>query len=119
MTSTVCPRLHHAIEVIGARWNGAIVLALYGGARRFGEIRRSVPGVSDTMLAERLKALCHEQIVTRAERGGPVYELTSKGLELGPVVDALTAWSHRWYAVPGTCAEPTADDVVGIPLPTR
>ena len=49
--TAVCPRYHHAVELIGKRWNGAIVLILLSGSARFAGIAGSIPDISDRMLA--------------------------------------------------------------------
>ena len=60
-----CPRYHHAVELIGRRWSGAIIRAMLGGVTRFSELAQIVPGLSDRMLSERLKELDGEGIVER------------------------------------------------------
>jgi DNA-binding HxlR family transcriptional regulator len=69
---------------------------------RFGEIKAAVPGLSDRLLARRLKELETEGILTRTVvPDTPVrieYHLTAKGQALGAVVDALGEWADRWLA---------------------
>ena len=60
-----CPYFHHAVELIGRRWTGAIVRALQSGLSRFTEMTEVIPGLSDRMLSERLKELEAEGIVER------------------------------------------------------
>jgi DNA-binding HxlR family transcriptional regulator len=97
-----CPRYHHAIELLGRRWTGAIVRALLHGATRFAEVAEVVPGLSDRMLSERLKELELEGIVARTVRPTtPVriaYHLTAKGQALGTVVEAVSTWAETWDA---------------------
>ena len=50
-----CRLFHASVELIGRRWSSAILLALSRGAYRFSEIHASVPGLSDRMLAQRLR----------------------------------------------------------------
>ncbi|ONK11656.1 helix-turn-helix domain-containing protein [Streptomyces sp. MP131-18] len=91
---------HYAVELIGRRWNGAILWVLLGGPRRFGEIAAAVPGVSDRMLANRLRELASERLVARVVTARmPVlvtYELTPMGRDLEPVVEAIGRWAERW-----------------------
>jgi DNA-binding HxlR family transcriptional regulator len=105
-----CPKYHHAVEVIGRRWTGAIIRAMLAGATRFTEIAAAVPGLSDRLLSERLRELEAEGIVERRVYPQiPVrieYSLTEKGRELAPVVDALSEWADRWAEQPS--AEPAA-----------
>ena len=61
-----CPNFHHAVEVIGRRWTGAILRAMLAGTERFSDLAATVPGLSDRLLSERLKELEAEGIVTRA-----------------------------------------------------
>ncbi|MBT5774707.1 MAG: helix-turn-helix transcriptional regulator [Dehalococcoidia bacterium] len=97
---TFCPRFHHAVELIGRRWSGAIVRAMLGGATRFSEICATVPGLSDRLLSERLKELETEGIVTRTVYPEtPVrieYRLTEKGRALAPAIEAISGWADAW-----------------------
>jgi DNA-binding HxlR family transcriptional regulator len=99
--SPCCSLYHHAVELIGRRWTGAILLVLVeGGPLRFSEIRVLVPDVSDRLLSERLKELETEEIVARhVYDETPVrveYELTAKGRALQPALVALKQWSHDY-----------------------
>lgn len=97
----VCPHYHAAIELIGRRWSGAILLALTEGPLRFAQLCTSVPGMSDRLLSQRLKELEREGLVERSvEPGTPVhvtYELTAKGAALKPAISALRSWARRWH----------------------
>lgn len=97
---TFCPRFHHAVELIGRRWSGAIIRAMLGGASRFSEVCGTVPGLSDRLLSERLKELEAEGIVTRTVYPEtPVrieYRLTEKGHALAPALDAISGWAEQW-----------------------
>ncbi|GAB2832828.1 helix-turn-helix domain-containing protein [Actinoallomurus bryophytorum] len=96
----VCTRFHAAIELIGARWTGAILRVLFTDQHRYAQIKAAIPGVSDTMLAERLRTLEADGLVERRVLPtSPVqveYRLTTKGLDLEPVLDAVLSWSHKW-----------------------
>jgi len=100
----VCVRFHTAIELIGARWTGAVLRALFTGSHRFADIRAAIPHVSDTMLTQRLRDLERAGLVERVVvPSSPVrveYDLTQAGRELEPVLDAVIAWSHRWVPLP-------------------
>lgn len=105
-----CPRYHHAVELIGRRWSGAILRAMLTGAQRFSEIAAVVPGLSDRLLSERLKELESEGIAERVViPDTPVrveYRLTEKGHALLPVVEALAEWAESW--LPEVEPKPTA-----------
>lgn len=107
----MCPRYHQAIELIGARWSGAILRALLEGRSRYVEIKVVIPGLSDTMLAQRLRELEHHDILERSvQSSSPVrveYHLTDKGRALAPVVEAVAEWAERWIGpAPRTRADP-------------
>jgi DNA-binding HxlR family transcriptional regulator len=96
-----CGLYHRAIELVGKRWTGAILLVLMAGPLRFSEIRHLVPDLSDRLLSERMKELEAEGIVQRRVLGGagPVkveYALTAKGQALEPTVRALKSWANSW-----------------------
>jgi DNA-binding HxlR family transcriptional regulator len=95
-----CALYHRAVELIGKRWTGAILLVLLDGPLRFSEVRQLVPDLSDRLLSERMKELEAEGIVERRVfDGGPVrveYALTRKGHALEPVVRGLKSWANSW-----------------------
>jgi DNA-binding HxlR family transcriptional regulator len=86
-----CPYFHRAIELIGARWTGAVIRALLADVNHFSELSAAIPGLSDRMLSERLKELEAEGIVVRVVTPStPVrieYQLTEKGRALGAVLE--------------------------------
>jgi len=96
----VCPHFHAAIELIGKRWTGAILCALIEQPRRYGELGRAIPGLSDRLLSQRLRELEAEGLVAReVEAGTPVrvtYSLTERGYDLRPAIRALRVWANRW-----------------------
>ncbi len=98
-----CPHYHHAVEIIGQRWAGAILQVMLAGARRFSEIEDAIPDLSNRMLSRRLKELEVEGIIERCViPSTPVrveYWLTAKGEALAPVVDALSAWADTWVSL--------------------
>ncbi len=104
-----CSRFHHAVELIGARWSGPILQAVLGGRHRFGDIRAAVPGLSDTMLSQRLRELESEGVVERRVLPtSPVrieYHATAKGEALVAVFDAVAAWADAWVEPPETPAQ--------------
>jgi len=98
--STFCPSYHRAVELIGRRWTGAILRALLTDVKRFNDLAAAVPGLSDRMLAERLKELEIEGVVMRRVfPDTPVrveYKLTEKGRALDSVVRAVAGWAESW-----------------------
>jgi DNA-binding HxlR family transcriptional regulator len=100
----VCPRYHRAVELIGRRWTGAIMVLLLQGSTRFNELASSIPEMSDRMLSERLKELEVEGIVRRIVLPEtPVrveYQLTDKGHALQAAVSAISEWAEAWLPEP-------------------
>jgi DNA-binding HxlR family transcriptional regulator len=100
-----CPRFHRAVELIGRRWTGVIVRVLLHGPHRFSGLAAAVPGISERLLAQRLRELEAAGIVVRRVIPGPPvgveYELTRAGRDLESVVTAVAEWAHRWGAPPG------------------
>ncbi len=99
----LCPRFHKAVELVGARWTGAIIQLLLPGQARFTELRLAIPEMSDRMLSERLRELEAEGIVHRTVIPEvPVrieYALTDKGRALQSAMDAIAKWAERYVAV--------------------
>lgn len=104
-----CPRFHKAIEQIGSRWTGVIIRALANDVRRFGDLRSTIPGLSDRMLADRLKELQIDGLVVRTVfPETPVrveYNLTEKGCALADVMAAIEAWAENWIELDDALVE--------------
>ncbi|GAA3084514.1 hypothetical protein GCM10017562_62860 [Streptomyces roseofulvus] len=85
-----------ALDAVGERWSLLIVRELLNGPRRYTDLHADLPGVSTDILASRLKQLEGEELVERRRLERPanatVYQLTPRGAELRPVVQALAAW---------------------------
>ena len=96
----VCNKFHHASELIGRRWNGAIIFLLLKQTCRFATLRDGIPDITDRMLSGRLQELEQEGIVARVVvPETPVrveYTLTKKGRALGKAIGAITDWAHTW-----------------------
>jgi DNA-binding HxlR family transcriptional regulator len=101
--SKVCSRFHHAVELIGRRWSGAIISVMMRGPQCFNELLAAVPGLSDRLLTERLRELESEGLVRRTVIPGPPvrvsYELTEAGESLKPVIESLGRWAEQWVKV--------------------
>ncbi|MFD0003924.1 MULTISPECIES: winged helix-turn-helix transcriptional regulator [unclassified Streptomyces] len=107
-----------ALDVVGDRWTLLIVRELLAGPRRYTDLHADLPGVSTDVLASRLKDMERDGISTRRKLPPPgaayVYELTSRGRELLPVLQALGEWGQpelgerratdavraHWFALP-------------------
>jgi DNA-binding HxlR family transcriptional regulator len=111
--SAFCPYFHRAVELVGARWTGAIIRALLAGVCRFSDLTGAIPGLSDRMLSERLKELEAEGIVARdVTPTTPVrieYRLTEKGLALASAIEAISDWASEWLVEGETLGQPHAE----------
>ncbi len=87
----------HAFSILGKRWNAMIVDALSAGPLSFAALRRSVGGISDAVLSDRLSELTEAMLLTRMVEPGPpvsvAYTLTSSGEQLVPVLRQLGRWA--------------------------
>jgi DNA-binding HxlR family transcriptional regulator len=88
--------LEAALEVIGGKWKVLILWQLNGEARRFGELRRLVAGISEKMLIQHLKEMEADGIVTRKDfKEVPPhveYSLTRFGESLCKALAPLCEW---------------------------
>ena len=96
--SQFCP-VAKAAEVFAERWTPLIVRELTCGNYRFNELENGLPGISRSLLSQRLRALEQAGILER--QTGPTdravrYRLTPAGQELSAVVILLGEWGQRW-----------------------
>lgn len=96
-----CP-VSRALVALDGKWTILVVRDLLGGTKRFGELRRSLAGISPKTLTDRLRSLEDHGLVERhiyAEVPPRVeYSLTESGRTLEPVLVALARWG-RAHAV--------------------
>jgi DNA-binding HxlR family transcriptional regulator len=99
-----CP-INLTLEVVGDRWSLLVIRdIIFGNRRHFRELlTRSEEGISSNILADRLKTLLEQGILTRADdpthKQKGVYSLTEKGIELLPVLAQLAAWGRKYLPV--------------------
>ncbi len=90
-----------AMYVLSGKWKIPIIIALTFGNKRFGQISKDIPKITDRMLAKELRELELNQLVSRKVYDSiPVtveYSLTEYGSSLEPVIQELAAWgiNHR------------------------
>ncbi len=89
-------------DVLGGRWKLLIIAELFGSKKRFAEIKKAIPEISDKMLAESLKGLLYHHLIARDESSGQVeYSLTDYGITLKPVLEVLYQWGEKHIALHG------------------
>ena len=97
---TAAEDLEAALRLLGGRWKLVILFNLFGGqVRRFSDLERAIPDVTQKMLGQQLKSMESDGIVvrtvypevpTRVE-----YQLTGWGKSLCPTLDALLKWFEQ------------------------
>ncbi len=88
------------IEVIGGKWKGVILYHLFDGTKRFNELRKLMPTVTQRMLTKQLRELERDGVVYRhvyAEVPPRVeYSLTEFGQTLHPILKELEVWGNEY-----------------------
>jgi len=88
-----------ALDVIGNKWKGVILYHLLGGTKRFNELRRIIPSVTQRMLTLQLRELEQDEVITRKvyPQVPPKveYSLTKYGESLRPILQALQKWGKK------------------------
>lgn len=94
-----CP-VETTLTLIGDKWKVLILRDLLNGTKRFGELKRSVNGVSQKVLTANLRSMEQSGLVNRkvyAQVPPKVeYSLTDTGLSLKPVLDSLASWGWEY-----------------------
>ncbi len=96
--SYFCP-VTATISVIGGKWKSIILWILFQEMRRFGELKRMIPKITQKMLTQQLRELERDGIVHREVY--PVvppkveYSLTEYGHSLSPILQALNDWGNE------------------------
>jgi DNA-binding HxlR family transcriptional regulator len=98
-----CP-INLTLEVVGDKWSLLIIRdMIFGNRRHFRELLKSEEGISSNILADRLKTLVDEGIITKADdpshKQKTVYSLTEKGIELLPVLAQMAVWGRKYLPV--------------------
>lgn len=91
--------VERTLDIIGAKWTTLILRELLGGTKRFGELKSALTGISPKTLADRLRTLEAQGIVTREvfpEVPPRVeYTLTERGRSLGDIIAAMAKWGAQ------------------------
>jgi len=91
--------LARAFTFLGKPWNAVLLGALSDRDSGFRQLARDVPGISDSMLADRLTALAATGLIRRTVVEGPpssvTYALTDRGRALLPALGQIAAWAEE------------------------
>lgn len=111
-----CP-LVHAMNMLGGKWKPVILHMLSGGVRRFGELQRGIPPISQKMLTQQLRELeadgmvhreLYHQVPPKTE-----YSLTQRGVSFVPVLNAMCAWGKDVLDEVGKPSPETSEVLAG------
>lgn len=99
MSPDLCP-VDATMRVLGGKWKPLILYQLMGNTRRFGELKRLIPNITQQMLTLQLRELEQDGIVHReVYRQVPPkveYWLTPIGQRLEPVFNLMLAWGVEY-----------------------
>lgn len=99
--------LARAFTFLGRRWNAMLLGALSDRDSGFRQLARDVPGISDSMLSDRLSALAATGLITRKVAEGPpvtvTYALTDRGRALMPALAQISAWAQEHLPPDAQC----------------
>ena len=99
MTLPACP-VETTLTLIGDKWKVLILRDLMDGTKRFGELKKSLGGVSQKVLTAQLRDMEASGLISRkvyAEVPPKVeYSLTGLGESLRPVIDVLRTWGEEY-----------------------
>jgi DNA-binding HxlR family transcriptional regulator len=115
--------LGHALSIISGKWKVPIICELFSGTRRYGELRKSLPGITQCVLTSQLRELQTAGVVSRivypTTPPAVEYSLTARGEALQTVFQTLKGWAestegqedHIQLSPPGDLRNPevTAD----------
>ena len=93
-----CP-VSFTLNKIGGRWKPLILYNLTDGKKRYSELRKGIPDITEKMLIQHLKELELDDLVLRESL--PVvpphvkYSLTKSGKEMGPILEAMAKWGMK------------------------
>ena len=116
-------QFHRALSVLAGKWKGEILWQLVQRKHRFGELRQSIPGVTQHMLTTQLRDLeanglvkrtVYPEVPPRVE-----YEITPSAKALKPVFDELFRWSQEHGFPTGAQRKASSSSEKEQPKPSR
>jgi len=97
-TKAILP-VRDALDILSGKWKLPIIISLSFGNKRFSQMSRQIPGITDKMLSKELRDLEVNQLVKRTVYDSvPVvveYEMTTYGKTLEKLIDELQAWGMK------------------------
>lgn len=103
-----CP-IARASEILAERWTPIILRNLLYGCTAFGDLASGAPGISRTLLSQRLRELERARVIEirpKPDGNGSSYHLTQSGRELWAVLQAIGDWGAKWLELAPATASP-------------
>ena len=98
ISELTCP-ITYVMNKIGGHWKSIILYYLISGPKRYSELKRSIPAITEKMLTQHLKELATDNLISRRmEQVMPpitYYSLTNAGKDLGPILLAMAEWAMK------------------------
>jgi DNA-binding HxlR family transcriptional regulator len=110
-----CP-VEACTEAIGGKWKGELLFILFSGTKRYGELRKLVPGATQRILTLQLRELEEDGIIERKVYAvvppKVEYSLSKRGETLKPIVDAMWHWGNKFLeTMPKDRLKPKSESV--------
>ena len=106
-----CP-VQATINVMSGKWKVQILWHLSFGPRRFAELRKKLPKVSEKVLADQLRQLQRDRVISRSATSSRppqvTYSLTEEGQKLVPMMETLCSWGSRHFGIKPNLPRPAA-----------
>lgn len=98
ISATICP-ITYVMNKIGGHWKSIILYYLINSPKRYSELKKAIPAITEKMLVQHLKQLAADHLISRkVEQVMPpitIYSLTPSGEELAPVLLAMASWAIK------------------------
>jgi DNA-binding HxlR family transcriptional regulator len=97
--NTMCP-VTFTLSKIGGRWKTIIIYNLLSGTKRYSELKKAIPSITEKMLIQHLKEMESDQLIIRKAK--PVippyveYSLSKSGKELSTLMKAMSEWGNKY-----------------------
>ncbi|GMK47060.1 transcriptional regulator [Paenibacillus glycanilyticus] len=92
-------KVEPVLNVLFGKWKTSILYVLFQGTKRFGELQKSIPGITKKMLISHLRDLEDQDIIERIVYPSVPprveYALTEVGLSLEPILDSMNKWGIK------------------------
>ena len=94
----ICP-ITYAMNKIGGHWKAIILYYLIASPKRYSELKKAIPSITEKMLAQHLKQLQEDELITKdvlqQKPSITIYSLTPAGKQLSPVLMGMADWAMK------------------------